>query len=95
MINPSEDLSPDEAQMLAEALRQFNDQLRKLLEKLTQRRAAQPGRAGTAGEDGRPDPDGQSALPRVDGAAHEEGAALQGSARSAAGAGRNAGASWG
>jgi hypothetical protein len=35
MINPSEDLSPDEAQMLAEALRQFNDQLRKLLEKLT------------------------------------------------------------
>jgi uncharacterized protein len=35
MINPSEDLSPDEAQMLAEALRQFNDQLRKLLDKLT------------------------------------------------------------
>lgn len=36
VINPSEELSPDEAQMLAEALRQFNDQLRKLLEKLTQ-----------------------------------------------------------
>jgi hypothetical protein len=35
MLNPSEDLSPEEAQMLAEALRQFNDQLRKLLEKLT------------------------------------------------------------
>jgi hypothetical protein len=35
MINPSEDLSPDEAQLLAEALRQFNDQLRKLLDKLT------------------------------------------------------------
>jgi uncharacterized protein len=35
MINPSEDLSPDEAQTLAEALRQFNDQLRKMLEKLT------------------------------------------------------------
>jgi hypothetical protein len=35
MLNPSEDLSPDEAQMLAEALRQFSDQLRKLMEKLT------------------------------------------------------------
>ena len=32
MINPSEDLSPEEAKMLAEALRQFNDQLRKMLE---------------------------------------------------------------
>jgi uncharacterized protein len=35
MINPSDDLSPEEAEMLAEALRQFNDQLRKLLDKLT------------------------------------------------------------
>jgi uncharacterized protein len=35
MINPSDELSPDEAEMLAEALRQFNDQLRKLLDKLT------------------------------------------------------------
>lgn len=35
LINPSEDLSPEEAQMLAEALRQFNDQLRKMLERLT------------------------------------------------------------
>jgi uncharacterized protein with von Willebrand factor type A (vWA) domain len=35
MINPSEDLSPEEAQILAEALRQFNDQLRKLMDKLT------------------------------------------------------------
>jgi uncharacterized protein len=35
MINPSEDLSPEEADLLAEALRQFNQQLRKLLDKLT------------------------------------------------------------
>jgi uncharacterized protein len=35
LSNPSEDLTPDEAQNLAEALRQFNEQLRKLLEKLT------------------------------------------------------------
>jgi uncharacterized protein len=35
MINPSDDLSPEEAEMLAEAMRQFNDQLRKLLDKLT------------------------------------------------------------
>ena len=35
LSNPSEDLTPEEAQKLAEALRQFNDQLRKLLEQLT------------------------------------------------------------
>ncbi len=34
MTNPSEDLTPEEAQMLAEALRQFSDQLRKMMEKL-------------------------------------------------------------
>ncbi len=34
MMNPSEDLTPEEARMLADALRQFNDQLRKTLEKL-------------------------------------------------------------
>jgi len=34
MLNPSEDLSPEEAQMIAQALRELNDQLRKLLEKL-------------------------------------------------------------
>ena len=35
MTNLSDDLSPEEAQMLAQALRQFNDQLRKMLQKLT------------------------------------------------------------
>lgn len=35
LMNPSEDLSPEEAGMLAEALRQFSEQLRKMLEKLT------------------------------------------------------------
>lgn len=34
MLNPSEDLTPEEAQMLAQALRQFNDQLRAMLERL-------------------------------------------------------------
>jgi uncharacterized protein with von Willebrand factor type A (vWA) domain len=34
MLNPSEDLSPEEAQMLAQALRQFNEQLRGMLERL-------------------------------------------------------------
>jgi len=34
MTNLSEDLTPDEANMLAQALRQFNDNLRKMLEKL-------------------------------------------------------------
>jgi uncharacterized protein with von Willebrand factor type A (vWA) domain len=34
MVNLSEDLTPDEAQKLAEALRQFNDRLREMLEKL-------------------------------------------------------------
>jgi uncharacterized protein with von Willebrand factor type A (vWA) domain len=34
MMNLSDDLTPDEAQMLAQALRQFNDQLRKMLQKL-------------------------------------------------------------
>jgi uncharacterized protein with von Willebrand factor type A (vWA) domain len=34
MANLSDDLTPDEAHMLAQALRQFNDQLRKMLEKL-------------------------------------------------------------
>jgi uncharacterized protein with von Willebrand factor type A (vWA) domain len=34
MMNLSEDLTPDEAQKLAEALRQFNDRLREMLEKL-------------------------------------------------------------
>lgn len=35
MMNPSEDLSPEEADMLADALRQFSDQLRKMMDKLT------------------------------------------------------------
>jgi uncharacterized protein with von Willebrand factor type A (vWA) domain len=34
MMNLSDDLTPEEAKMLAQALRQFNDQLRKMLEKL-------------------------------------------------------------
>jgi uncharacterized protein with von Willebrand factor type A (vWA) domain len=34
MANLSDDLTPEEAHMLAQALRQFNDQLRKMLEKL-------------------------------------------------------------
>ena len=34
MMNLSDDLTPEEASKLAEALRQFNDQLRKMLEKL-------------------------------------------------------------
>jgi uncharacterized protein with von Willebrand factor type A (vWA) domain len=34
MMNMSDDLTPEEAQMLAQALRQFNDQLRKMLQKL-------------------------------------------------------------
>lgn len=34
MMNLSEDLTPEEAQKLAEALRQFNDRLREMLEKL-------------------------------------------------------------
>jgi uncharacterized protein with von Willebrand factor type A (vWA) domain len=34
MMKLSDDLTPDEAQMLAQALRQFNDQLRKMLQKL-------------------------------------------------------------
>jgi uncharacterized protein with von Willebrand factor type A (vWA) domain len=34
MLNPSEDLTPEEAGMLAQALRQFNQHLRKMLEKL-------------------------------------------------------------
>lgn len=36
LANPSEDLTPEEAQQLAQALRQYNDQLRKMLEKLAQ-----------------------------------------------------------
>ena len=34
MIDPSEDINPEEAQMLAQALRQFNEHLRKMMEKL-------------------------------------------------------------
>jgi uncharacterized protein len=34
MLNPSQDMSPAEAQMLAQALRHFSGQLRKMLEKL-------------------------------------------------------------
>ncbi len=34
MMNPSEDLTPDEAQKVAEALRKYNDQLRKMMERL-------------------------------------------------------------
>ena len=34
MLNPSQELTPDEAQMLARALRQYSGQLRKMLEKL-------------------------------------------------------------
>lgn len=34
MMNLSDDMTPEEAQMLAQALRQFNDQLRKMLKKL-------------------------------------------------------------
>ena len=34
LMNLSEDLTPDEAQMLAEALRQFSDQIRQMLERL-------------------------------------------------------------
>jgi uncharacterized protein with von Willebrand factor type A (vWA) domain len=34
LMNLSEDLTPEEAQMLAEALRQFSDQLRRMLERL-------------------------------------------------------------
>jgi hypothetical protein len=34
MTNPADDLTPEEAQKLAEALRKFNDQLRKMLEKM-------------------------------------------------------------
>ena len=36
MLNPSEDLTPEEAEMLAEALRQFKDQLHRMLERLMQ-----------------------------------------------------------
>ncbi|HEX7975433.1 MAG TPA: hypothetical protein VF498_13580, partial [Anaerolineales bacterium] len=35
MMNLSEDMSPDEAKMLAQALRKFNEQLRQMLEKLS------------------------------------------------------------
>ncbi|OQY91774.1 MAG: hypothetical protein B6D39_05910 [Anaerolineae bacterium UTCFX2] len=35
LTNPTEDLTPEEAQKLAQALRQFNDQLRQMLEKLS------------------------------------------------------------
>jgi uncharacterized protein len=34
MTNPSEDLTPDEAQKVADALRKYNDQLRKMMERL-------------------------------------------------------------
>jgi uncharacterized protein len=34
LFNPGQDLTPSEAKMLAEALRQFSDQIRKMLEKL-------------------------------------------------------------
>jgi uncharacterized protein len=34
MLNPSDDLSPEEAGMLADALKQYSEQLRKMLEKL-------------------------------------------------------------
>ncbi len=34
MLNPGQDLTPEEAQMLAQSLRQFSGQLRKMLEKL-------------------------------------------------------------
>lgn len=34
MMNPSEDLSPEEAKMLADALKQFSEQLRKMMDKL-------------------------------------------------------------
>jgi uncharacterized protein with von Willebrand factor type A (vWA) domain len=34
MTHPSEDLSPEEASMLAQALRQYNEQLRKMLKKM-------------------------------------------------------------
>jgi uncharacterized protein len=34
MLNPSEDLSPEEAQKFADALRKYNDQLRKMMERL-------------------------------------------------------------
>lgn len=36
MMNPSEDLTQEEAEMLAEALRQFKDQLRRMMERLMQ-----------------------------------------------------------
>jgi uncharacterized protein with von Willebrand factor type A (vWA) domain len=35
MLNPGEDLSPEDAQKLADALRQYNEQLRKMLERLS------------------------------------------------------------
>jgi len=36
MANPSDELSPEEAQMVADALRQYNERLRRILEKLSQ-----------------------------------------------------------
>ena len=42
MLNPGPDLSPEEAQMLARALRQYSGQLRKMLEKLLKGEALTP-----------------------------------------------------
>jgi uncharacterized protein len=42
MMNPSQDLTPDEAKMIADALRQFTQEMRKMLQKLLEGRPMSP-----------------------------------------------------
>ena len=58
MMDLSQDLTPEEASQLAQALRQFSDQIRQMLEKLLNGRTAQPRRAGSIGQAGGPEPGG-------------------------------------
>ena len=70
MTDLTEDMSPEEAQMLAQALQMFNEQLRKMMEKLLRGEQLTPRGTPASRPDGRAQPHGRYALPRLDGAAH-------------------------
>ena len=69
--NPTDDLTPEEIQMLAEALRQFAENLRQRMERLMNGEQLIKVGVGSAGSVGRIESGGESRLSKLDGTAHD------------------------
>jgi MoxR-like ATPase len=69
--NPSDDMTPEEAQMLAEALRQFAENLRQRMERLMSGDQLSRAELEALGQLSRIESGGQSQLSKLDGAAHD------------------------